>query len=402
MSTPVLIRQLAQQPTGRHRVTRRLVQPPPSASEKHLYIDRSLPYLATAVVIGFLAASASQVMFEVSSGIWPFALFTLAGAVAFGLSIPSSFTGRSFDLAAHEQRVREWRPARYPVVDIHLPVCGEPVKTLRNTWFHVLELLKAYPGWAHAYVLDDAADPQAQALAAEFGFTYVSREDRPWMMKSGNLRYAFARTQGEFIVILDADFAPRTDFLAETLPYFDDPELAIVQTPQYFRVNRDMTWVEQAAGAVQELFYRAIQVTRVRLGASICVGSCAIYRRKALEPQGGTTLIAYAEDVHTGLDVQRAGWRLTYLPVLLTTGRCPGKLDAKTVVSPDDAAGSQLLPVRVLLLRVHRHVSFRRAAHPDYLACVPAVEYHAPELRTDRRLDTHQHDGAAALAPLLL
>jgi cellulose synthase (UDP-forming) len=328
MTAQTTVRQLGQRPAGRHHATPRKPQPPPNAREKHLYIDRALPYLATAVIVGFLAASASQVMFEVNSGIWPFAIFTLTGAVAFGLSIPSSFTGRGFDLAAHQEKVRVWRPATWPSVDIYLPVCGEPLNVLNNTWTAVFKLIQEYPGWAHAYVLDDADDPQTGVLAAEFGFSYVVREDRPWMKKSGNLRYAFQRTRGEFFVILDADFAPRADFLAETLPYFDDPSLAIVQTPQYFRVTPEMAWVEQAAGAVQELFYRAIQVTRAKLGSSICVGSCAVYRRKALEPQGGTTLIAYAEDVHTGLDVQRAGWRLTYLPVLLSTGRCPGKLNA--------------------------------------------------------------------------
>ena len=86
--------------------------------------------------------------------------------------------------------------------------------------------------------------------------------------------------------------------------------------------------MERAAGAVQEVFYRSIQVSRDRLRASICVGSSAVYRRSALEPEGGTTLIAYAEDVHTGLDARRNGWDLVYLPLALTTGMCPDNLDA--------------------------------------------------------------------------
>ena len=67
-------------------------------------------------------------------------------------------------------------------------------------------------------------------------------------------------------------------------------------------------WVENAAGAIQEVFYRSIQVARDRFGAAICVGTSAVYRRAALEAEGGPTLIPYAEDVHTGLDVRRAGW----------------------------------------------------------------------------------------------
>ena len=78
-----------------------------------------------------------------------------------------------------------------------------------------------------------------------------------------------------------------------------------MQTPQYFRSDRGRTGWSGPPGPMQEVFYRSIQTARDRLGASICVGSCAVYRRAALEPQGGTTLIDYAEDVHTGLDVRR-------------------------------------------------------------------------------------------------
>lgn len=63
------------------------------------------------------------------------------------------------------------------------------------------------------------------------------------------------------ITIFDADFCPRSDFLQETLPYFGDAEIGILQTPQFFRRREEQTWVEQGAGASQEVFYRMIQVS---------------------------------------------------------------------------------------------------------------------------------------------
>ena len=129
---------------------------------------------------------------------------------------------------------------------------------------------------------------------------------------------------GEFILILDADFAPRADLPAEMLPYLiADPRLGIVQSPQYFRTGARMSWIERGAGAVQELFYRLMQVSRDRHDGAICVGSCAIYRREALAANGGTTLIEHSEDVHTGFDLRRAGWGLRYIPVPLAAGLCP-------------------------------------------------------------------------------
>jgi cellulose synthase (UDP-forming) len=212
---------------------------------------------------------------------------------------------------------------------VFLPVCGEPLAILRNTWAHVFELARAYPGIATTYVLDDAADARVRVTAADFGFTYLVRPDRGWMKKAGNLRYGFACSAGEFILILDADFAPRADLPRQLLPYFTtDPSLGIVQSPQYFRTAAGMSWMERGAGAVQELFYRLVQVSRERHGGAICVGSCAIYRRAALAANGGTTLIEHSEDVHTGFDLRRAGWGLRYLPIPLAAGLCPSDPDS--------------------------------------------------------------------------
>jgi cellulose synthase (UDP-forming) len=312
---------------GRHRYST-VIQPPPDATEKYLYVTRSLPYLAVGMTMAFLAAFTSQVLFEINSGIWAFGLFTLVGTIAFTMSMPLGLMGKGFSIERHRELVANWRPRRYPDVDIYLPCCGEPIEVLRNSWRAVAALVDAYPGRALAYVLDDGADPDCHRAATSLGIGYVVRPNRGEYKKSGNLRHAFAHTTGQYFVVLDADFAPREDFLAETLPYFDDPDIAIVQTPQFFRTDRRQTWVESAAGSIQELFYRAIQVGRDRLDASICVGTCAVYRREALAAQGGTTLIDYAEDVHTGLDVRRQGWRLIYVPVVLATGMCPTGLNA--------------------------------------------------------------------------
>jgi len=209
-----------------------------------------------------------------------------------------------------------------------LPICGEPVEVLRNTWTGVFELVQAYPGDVYVYVLDDDASDEARALAPPFGFVYVRRPNQRQHKKAGNLNYTFGRASGEHIVIFDADFRPRADFLAETLPYMDDPAMGIVQTPQFFRVNPRQTWVERAAGPTLEVFYRAVQVSRDRFGSALCVGSNAVYRRAALELCHGFTEIPYAEDSHTGLDLRYHGYRLAYIPVPLAAGICPATLDA--------------------------------------------------------------------------
>jgi cellulose synthase (UDP-forming) len=314
----------------RRSVRRRPVLPaPPDDVQKYAYLNRSLPYLSAWLIAGFLFLIASQVITEVRIGAAVvLAPFTALYAIYQLISLPVNFTGRGFSLSAHRAKVVGWEPDSYPDVDIYLPICGEDPAILQNTWNAVWELIEAYQGQAIAYVLDDGADQTARQMAARMGFEYIVRPNRGWCRKSGNLRHAFGLTNGVFCLILDADFTPRADLFAELLPYFDDPDIAIVQSPQYFRTTPEQTWVERAGSAIQEVFYRSIQVSRDRYGAAICVGTCAIYRRAALEPHGGPHLIEYAEDVHTGLDVHKDGKRLVYVPLNLASGTSPDNIHA--------------------------------------------------------------------------
>lgn len=332
----------SRKPRGKHRFSTVLPLPPDDL-EKISYVDRHLLYLTLIIAIGAVSAIGSQAAMEFRYAIWLLVPYTAFSVVYVVLSLIANFTGHNFDYASHRVYVKAWRPVSYPNVDIHLPICGEPINILRNAWIHVFEMMHTYPGWAHAYVLDDGADTQARELAASFGFSYIVRENRPWMKKAGNLRNAFAQTHGDFIVILDADFAPRPDLLAETLPYFENPQIAIVQTPQFFRSERRQTWVERAAGSVQEIFYRSMQVSRDSHDASICVGTCAVYRRQALNANGGTTAIEHSEDVHTGFDLRARGWNLRYLPIPLATGVCPTSVESFLTQQYRWCAGSMSL-----------------------------------------------------------
>jgi cellulose synthase (UDP-forming) len=314
---------------GRHRSTGLVPPLPPDDAEKLSYGSRSLAYLASALAISAAFVVIAQVLFEAGNRIaLPFVLYTALYFTYQAVSLPVNFAGRGFDMTSHQARVAAWQPPQWPSVDIFLPICGEPAQVLRNTWTGVFELIQAYPGAACSFVLDDAASDEARALALSFGFVYVRRPQQREHKKAGNLNYAFTRTRGEHIVIFDADFRPRADFLAETLPYMDDPTTGIVQTPQFFRVHPQQTWVERAAGPTLEVFYRAVQVSRNRFGSALCVGSNAVYRRAALDQCSGFTEIPYAEDSHTGLDLRYYGYQLSYLPVPLAAGICPATLDA--------------------------------------------------------------------------
>jgi cellulose synthase (UDP-forming) len=332
--------------SGRHRRPEFHLPSAPTDAEKVSYADRNLALITRASLASFGALLISQFRFIFLSPAFAFAFLPFIGFTLayYAMSLCVNFGTRGFDQTAHDRLVASWRPRRYPSLDIFLPVCGEPLSVLRNTWEHVFELIRAYPGHAVAYVLDDGADQQVRTMAGDFGFSYLVRSDRGFMKKAGNLRHGFASSDGEFILILDADFTPRADLPGEMLPYFSaDSSLGIVQSPQYFHTREHMSWMERGAGAVQELFYRLVQVSRDRHDGAICVGSCAIYRRVALASNGGTSLIEHSEDVHTGFDLRRAGWGLRYIPVPLATGLCPSDPDSFLTQQYRWCAGSMSL-----------------------------------------------------------
>ena len=130
----------------------------------------------------------------------------------------------------------------------------------------------------------------------------------------------------DYILILDADFVPRPDALRELAPYLDAPDVGIVQSPQFFDIDSQMNWLQRAAGATQILFYRWVQPSRDASNAAICVGTSALYRRSALDAAGGYALIGHSEDVHTGVKLMRAGYRIRYVPTVVTKGLCPNTM----------------------------------------------------------------------------
>ncbi len=250
--------------------------------------------------------------------------FVLLNGAYLLLSYGVMLCGRSFSLSAHRARVARAAAGGDGAgisVDVFLPICGEDREVVLTTWRGVQEL--DWPGPLNVYVLDDSPTDGFRRDAAQFGFHYLRRRTREFK-KAGNLRHGFRHSQGEFILLLDADFRPRPDMLRELAPYLlEDPRLAIVQSPQYFDVDERMGWIEAGAGYVQELFYRLIQTARDRWDAAVCVGSCALYRRAALATIGGTVPIEHSEDMWTAFELMVQGWKVRYVPVVLAKGTCP-------------------------------------------------------------------------------
>ena len=206
-----------------------------------------------------------------------------------------------------------------------IPTYNEPREVLFPT---VAAAVALEPGH-ETYVLDDGRRPWVRAMCASLGARYVTREDRSHA-KAGNLNHALATLDLDLVAIFDADHVPTADFLVNTLGYFDDPRIAVVQTPQDFYNldsfehgrNRSLLWRERRFIDFNEqrLFYRAIEPGKNRWNAAFWCGTNAIARVSALRDVGGIAHQSVTEDMQTTIRLHRRGWRSVYHNEVLAHG----------------------------------------------------------------------------------
>ncbi|HVM04968.1 MAG TPA: glycosyltransferase [Acidimicrobiales bacterium] len=206
-------------------------------------------------------------------------------------------------------------------VAVLIPTYNEPVEVLLPTVAAAVALRPVHETW----VLDDGDRPEVRRLAERLGARYLAREGHDHA-KAGNLNNALGVIDAELIAVLDADHVATPDFLTHTLGYFDDPRVAVVQTPQDF-YNLDSFEHQTLRGRddaarynEQALFYRVLQPGKNRWGAAFWCGTGAVVRAAALRQVGGVATETVTEDIHTTIRFHRLGWRTVYHNEVLARG----------------------------------------------------------------------------------
>ncbi len=182
-------------------------------------------------------------------------------------------------------------PAEDATVDVFITTYNEPLDLVMRTAIGAREIRFPHSTW----ILDDGARDELRDLAAAEGIGYITRSedwtDRPRHAKAGNLNNALFMTDGEFLLILDADQIPDPAILDRTLGYFRDPGVALVQTPQWFTNVTDA----DPLGSQAPLFYGPIQQGKDGWSAAFFCGSNAVLRREALMQLGITGYVRETE-----------------------------------------------------------------------------------------------------------
>jgi cellulose synthase (UDP-forming) len=212
-------------------------------------------------------------------------------------------------------------------VDVFITVYNEPLEVVRRTAMGARAI--RYPH--RTYILDDGKRDDMQAMATELGIGYIRRVGNA-NAKSGNLNHGLSVTSGEFILQLDADHVPMPQIVDRMLGYFNDPLMALVQSPQDFYNVDSFSHVRNDEGRrlweENRIFYSLIQPGRDHWNASFFCGSCGMIRRSALESIGGFASQTIIEDMETTLELHARGFNTAYHRETLAYGLAPGSADA--------------------------------------------------------------------------
>lgn len=216
-----------------------------------------------------------------------------------------------------------------PTVAVIVPTCGEPADMVRRTVMSILS--QAWPTESLVLVIsDDAASDEMAAMTLSLGhcsLTTTIHYHRPPVRgsacrrgdaKAGNLNSALdlldvEHPDVEYIETRDADDeVGHPWFLRRTLGVLmDDQRAAFVQTIKECRVDKGDPFNNQ-----EQLFYRGIMLGRHAANAVFPCGSGVVWRRRALKDIGGFPSWNIVEDLQSGVEALRRGWRGVYVPIV--------------------------------------------------------------------------------------
>ncbi len=216
-----------------------------------------------------------------------------------------------------------------PTVAVIISTCGEPARMVYLTGKSVLT--QNWPEKNLVVVISDDVHRNeirqiAKFLQREHPLAKVIYNKPPRCgdssrngdAKAGNLNSALELVdkiapQIEFVETRDADDKVGSpDFLRQVIGQLQaDPNIAFVQTIKECEAGDGDPFANKAP-----LFYRGVMLSKNAANAVFPCGSGVVWRREALSDIGGFPTWNLLEDLHSGVEVLRRGWRGIYLPIV--------------------------------------------------------------------------------------
>ncbi|MEM6886075.1 MAG: cellulose synthase family protein [Verrucomicrobiota bacterium] len=220
-----------------------------------------------------------------------------------------------------------------PKVTVQLPVYNER--------YVVKRLLRAmvdldYPkDLLEVQILDDSTDDTTEIIARELKILkphgvrmhHIRRGSREGF-KAGALQYGMQHMDSEYVAIFDADFVPPAGILKETIHYFTDETVGMIQT-RWGHINREFNLLTRVQAILLDGHLIVEQTVRNRSGRFFNFnGTAGVWRRQCIEDAGGWEHDTLTEDLDLSYRAQMAGWNFVFLPGVVTPAELPVEMNA--------------------------------------------------------------------------
>ena len=216
---------------------------------------------------------------------------------------------------------------RQPMVSIHLACCNEPpemvintIKSLAQLQYANFEVLIIDNNTANAATWQPVRDFIA-TLPGHFKFFHLP----VWPgYKAGALNFALTQSNpsAEVVAVVDSDYQVDPAWLSSLVGFFDDQNVAVVQTPQAHRewgghlFRTMMNWEYEG-------FFRIGMHHRNERNAIVQHGTMTLIRAQALRRHGAWSQWCVCEDTELGLRLMQEGMSTVYVDQVFGRGLTP-------------------------------------------------------------------------------
>jgi len=240
--------------------------------------------------------------------------------VALGLAL--TYMYESLDVTCRvswSRRVNQIAPAAdyAPKVSLHVPTYNEPPEVVKKTLRKLAEL--DYPNFEVLLVDNNTPNETSwrplEVLCHQLGdhFRFLHLHDWPGY-KSGALNFALTQTalDAEIIGVVDADYLVSADFLRDLTPFFADPQIAFIQTPQDYREYSGNAFL-RASYYAYKYFFEVSMPSRNEHNAIIFGGTMGLIRKSVLQEIGGWDEWCITEDAEASLRILKRGYQSLFI-----------------------------------------------------------------------------------------
>ncbi len=184
-------------------------------------------------------------------------------------------------------------------------------------------------------VLDDSTDETFEIVKRKveewkslgINIEHVHRINRVGY-KAGALAAGLELAKGEFIAIFDSDFLPRLDFLLQTVPFFINPKVGMVQT-KWEHLNRNYSLLTKLQAFGLDAHFTVEQVGRNYNDGFINFnGTAGIWRKTCIVDSGNWQSDTLTEDLDLSYRAQLRDWKFIYLEDVASPAELPPVMSA--------------------------------------------------------------------------